>query len=81
MKQAVSILNKNGVIAVITFHSLEDKTVKDIFYEYKTDVNITEFGNEFKYKTSKNIYPSKEEIKENKASRSAKLRILKKLID
>jgi len=79
--QAIDILNKKGMVAVITFHSLEDRVVKDIFWKYKNDIEITQFGNQFKYKTSKNIYPSKDEIMLNKASRSAKLRTLTKLTD
>lgn len=81
IEQAIKLLKKNGVIAVITFHSLEDKTVKDIFWRYKQDIDITPMGNVHKYKTSKTIYPTKDEIEENNASRSAKLRILTKLID
>ncbi len=81
LEQAINLLKKNGVIAVITFHSLEDKTVKDIFWNKKEDVEITTMGNNHKYKTSKVIYPSKEEIAINKASRSGKLRTLVKLID
>ncbi len=81
LEQAINLLKKNGVIAVITFHSLEDKTVKDIFWNKKEDVEVTTMGNNHKYKTSKVIYPSKEEIAINKASRSGKLRTLVKLID
>ena len=79
--QAIDLLKKQGVLAVITFHSLEDKVVKEIFWKYKSDITITQFGNEFKYKTAKNVYPTKEEVEINKASRSAKLRTLIKLID
>lgn len=81
LEQATKLLNKNGVIAVITFHSLEDRTVKNIFWKKKEDILITTMGNEHKYKTSKAVYPSKEEIAENNASRSAKLRTLEKLIN
>ena len=79
INDAISLLKKGGVIAVITFHSLEDKTVKNIFWEFKEDINITPMGNVHKYKTNKSIYPSDDEISENKASRSAKLRTLIKL--
>ena len=80
LEQAVNLLKKNGVIVVITFHSLEDKTVKEIFWNKKEDIEITTMGNNHKYRTSKVIYPSKEEVAENRASRSAKLRTLEKLI-
>lgn len=81
IEQAIKLLKKNGIVAVITFHSLEDKTVKDIFWKNKEDIEITPMGNTHKYKTSKTVYPTKKEVEENNASRSAKLRILKKLID
>lgn len=78
---AVELLRKKGIIAAITFHSLEDKTIKNFFWEKKENIEITPMGNTHHYKTSKVIYPTKEEIEDNKASRSAKLRTLTKLID
>ncbi len=81
INQAIKLLKKNGIVAVITFHSLEDKTVKDIFWKHKEDIEITPMGNTHKYKTAKTVYPTKEEVEENNASRSAKLRTLTKLID
>ena len=80
LDQAMDLLKKNGVIAVITFHSLEDKTVKDIFWKKKEDIEVTIMGNNHKFKTSKVIYPSKEEVSINRSSRSAKLRTIQKLI-
>ncbi len=81
IEQAISLLKKKGIIAVITFHSLEDKTVKNIFWEKKEDIDVTMMGNTHHYKTSKVVYPSKAEVEENNASRSAKLRTLTKLTD
>lgn len=63
LPDAYDLLNINGVLAVITFHSAEDKIVKDFFKKYG--------GGEL-------ILPDKSEIEINKRSRSAKLRILKK---
>lgn len=79
LNEAFDILKKDGIIAVITFHSLEDRIVKNIFWNKKEDIEVTEFGNIHKYKTFKVVYPSKKEIEMNKASRSAKLRTIKKL--
>ncbi len=78
---AIDLLKKKSIIAVITFHSLEDKTVKNIFWEKKEAIDITPMGNIHHYKTSKVVYPTKLEVEENKASRSAKLRTLTKLTD
>ncbi len=79
LEQASTSLVEKGIIAAITFHSLEDKTVKNFFWNKKEDYEITPMGNTFHWKTSKTVYPTKNEIGENKASRSAKLRILTKL--
>ncbi len=79
IEQATNLLNLNGKVLVITFHSLEDKVVKNIFWNKKQLVDISLKGNTHYFKTSKTIYPSKEEIEKNNASRSAKLRILTKI--
>lgn len=69
-----SLLNSGGVLAVISFHSLEDRIVKHKFKEIFQSHNNTA-----KILTKKPIYPSQDEIRENPRSRSAKLRILQKL--
>ena len=79
LKEAVELLKEKGIIAAITFHSLEDRTIKSFFKEKREKFDSTVMGNTFHWKTSKTIYPTKEEIQENKASRSAKLRTLTKL--
>ena len=77
---AIDMLNINGVISVITFHSLEDKICKDIFKERsKIDAafkGMPEIPEEYKpeLKVLKKVKPSKEEIEKNKRSRSATLR-------
>ena len=78
---ASKVLKKNGILAVITFHSLEDRIVKYFFkslsenksisrYVPKTDEEVTLL----KLKNKKPIIPRKKEILENFPSRSAKLR-------
>lgn len=65
-------LASKGRIAVITFHSLEDRIVKNYFRELA--------GNDkAKLVNKKPIIPTDEEIKENRRSRSAKLRIIEKI--
>ncbi len=68
---AFSLLRDGGRIAVITFHSLEDRIVKHRFRAFAHDQRGT-------LVTKKPILPSREEMKTNKRARSAKLRIFEK---
>ena len=89
LEQAVPLLNKEGRLSVITFHSLEDRIVKNIFKEYSTAQDLPpgipmipeEFQPELKLITRKPIVPSEQELAENNRSRSAKLRIVEKMKD
>ena len=76
IRDAVAMLNKGGRIAIITFHSLEDRIVKQTF-----EFPICVCGNKPKVKviTKKPILPSSRELEENPRSRSAKLRIAQKI--
>lgn len=79
LSDALKLLKPGGVCLVITFHSLEDRTVKHIFWEAKNRQIITEKANIKFFKTQKTIYPTKLEIIKNNSARSAKLRIIKKI--
>jgi len=67
LPQALEILEENGRLVIISFHSLEDKIVKDFFKEKAKE-------NKIKILFKKPIRPTLEEIKINPSSRSAKLR-------
>jgi len=78
---ATKVLKKDGVLAVVTFHSLEDKIVKYFFKSLSEKKSISRYvpiteqaETLLKLNEKKAIVPSDEEIKENLPSRSAKLR-------
>ena len=83
---AAKVVKKDGIIAVVTFHSLEDKIVKYFFKSLSENKSVSRYlpkGEEkinlFKTINKKAISPSENEIKENPPSRSAKLRyVIKK---
>ena len=83
---AAKVVKKGGVIAVVTFHSLEDKIVKYFFKSLSENKSVSRYMpkneekvNLFKSLRKKPITPSAQEIKENPPSRSAKLRyVIKK---
>ncbi|MFV8413881.1 16S rRNA (cytosine(1402)-N(4))-methyltransferase RsmH [Mycoplasma sp. Z707] len=78
---ATELLNKDGTLSIITFHSLEDKMVKDFIKDLtKSDLPSKMPVMEEKKFSVKQVKPSKQEIEENNRSRSAKLRVIKKLI-
>ena len=89
LEAAVKILKPGGRLAVITFHSLEDRVVKDFGraqardYVFAGGVDIPELREprtpELKWITRKAIKPGEDELNENPRSRSAQLRVLEKM--
>lgn len=83
----IELLNEGGRLCIITFHSLEDRMVKNSFRKAEQpctcppDFPVCVCGKKSKGKvvTRKPILPSEEEIKENSRSKSAKLRVFKKV--
>ena len=87
IEKALSLLNIGGICAIITFHSLEDRIVKNIFNEKsKIDEKIKGMPNipeeylpDFRLVNNKVIVPSKEELDLNPRARSAKLRVIERV--
>ena len=88
LDKAFDRLNIGGRLAIITFHSLEDRMVKQAFAEYTkgctcpSDFPICVCGKVPRgaLKPKKPIIPTEEEIKNNLRSRSAKLRVIEKIV-
>ena len=87
INQALEMLNVGGRVAVITFHSLEDRLVKNIFREKcKIDEKLKGLPNipeeylpDFRLVENKAIVPSEEELKRNPRARSSKLRVIERV--
>jgi len=86
--QAVEILQKGGRLAIITFHSLEDRIVKNVLDQYISKEKVNKYKNNenlesrfcLKKINKKPIIPSKKEQDENSRSRSAKMRVVEKIL-
>ena len=89
LEAAVAVLKPGGRLAVITFHSLEDRVVKDWAnalvrdYTFPGEVDVPELRQprepELKWVVRKAIKPGEVELKENPRSRSAQLRVMEKI--
>lgn len=89
MSKAVELLKVGGRLAIITFHSLEDRIVKNKFKDLATackcpkDIPICVCGGvkKFEIVTKKPIIPIDDELKNNNRAHSSKLRILERILD
>lgn len=86
LRDVIEMLNVNGRVVVITFHSLEDKICKRIFKEYTVsqlpkDIRNLGVEDEIRYELVKNkvVLPTDDELSENSRSKSSKLRVIKKI--
>ncbi len=87
LEDAIKMLKIGGRICVITFHSLEDRIVKNIFKKYSEVPEVfkgmpdipLEYRPIIKLVNKKPIVPSLEELNENSRSRSAKLRVIERI--
>lgn len=87
MEKASNLLKSKGRLAIITFHSLEDRIVKNKFKDLSTackcpkEIPICVCGGieKFKIVTKKPIIPQDNELKENNRAHSSKLRILERI--
>ena len=87
LEDSMEMLNINGRVAVISFHSLEDRMAKHLFAErakedeaYRGMPFVPEaYRPEFEVITRKPVAPGRDELDENKRSRSAKLRVAKRV--
>lgn len=87
LQQAAEMVKIDGKVAVITFHSLEDRICKQSFKKWSTEkqaprglpVLPEEFEAPFQLAPKKPILPKEEEINRNRRARSAKLRVVQKM--
>ena len=86
LEQAIDLLDINGRICVITFHSLEDRIVKQTFKKYsevdKMFKDLPEIPEEYKpilKLIGKSITPGNNELEENNRARSSRLRVAEKI--
>ena len=72
LPKSIELLKSGGRLVIITFHSLEDRIVKNAFIKFENE-------NKGRIITKKPILPTEEEIKVNSRSKSAKLRVFEKI--
>lgn len=86
LEDTVGVMNKKGRIAVVSYHSLEDRIVKNFFRDQSREfmnvpgeLTTTYLEPKLKIITKKPVLPTKEEISANPRARSAKLRVAERI--
>ncbi len=79
LEDAVNMLEPQGRICVISYHSLEDRIAKHTFKEMANTDNLKLNAYGVRILSKKPIYPSENEIRENHRARSAKMRVAEKI--
>lgn len=87
LRSSVKLLNKGGRIGIISYHSLEDRIVKDFFRDKESrcicpkELPVCNCGKvgELRRITKKSIVPSEDEIRQNRRARSARLRVAERI--
>ena len=79
LPQAIKLIEPEGRIGVISYHSLEDRIVKNTFREWEQEETFVKYGYGLKRLFKKPITPFTEEIRQNPRARSAKLRFAEKI--
>ena len=85
VRDALDCLDVDGRLCVITFHSLEDKIVKNLYKTHSTVkkelMKLPVIPEEYqpKYKVVATVVPTEKELSENKRARSAKLRVIARI--
>lgn len=74
LESAIKLLDKKGRLVVVSFHSLEDRIVKNFFRDLSKSNNDS-----FNILTPKPLIPTEQEVKNNPRSRSAKLRAIERI--
>lgn len=79
LEEAVSVLEHQGRVCIISYHSLEDRIAKHTFKDLAKKESIVLNGYGLNILSRKPIYPSENEVRENRRARSAKMRVAEKI--